>query len=445
MTFIRINFCLALVLGSGALCSALAAPQASFERDIAAVTERTSLAPREALLALERIQATYAPLSPERQAHMYEQLSISKFHSKDYSGSLQYGSMLEALGKQRRDRSMETLGVLQQAYGNWKLGKISTAYAFVRRAEQSGTADLTTYARVKSLLTSAQLASEEGRNDEALAAAEQAVKLGQGAKDSAILFMATHTQAMVALSVGKRTVATKAMNELLDQSEQAPFAERRIRAKGVEFSVASYAGLSLQANQALAERLRLIRESHLDEALPITLVDYAGLQLRSGRYLEAEALSAEALQTGGILFDLQLSNSAHFIHAIASISSGRIQEGKEEFKRLFKSNREREQLLSFLPGYVAALTQAGDANASIQADAIRRKLAFEDGLRRAKVAEKSGREPDMPFTGHNLAKLDIPANGQYQQYLVVSAGAIAALFALVYLWRRRRPGSPELV
>ena len=127
--------------------------------------------------------------------------------------------------------------------------------------------------------------------------------------------------------------------------------------------------MTQRANQAMAERLRLVRERQLDEALVGVLVEYADLQWKSKRYTEAAALSDEALRQGAILADIRLSNSAHFNHAIASIYSGKIEGGKAEFERLFKSKREPTQLLSFLPDYSTALTQAGDADASVRASA----------------------------------------------------------------------------
>ena len=214
-------FLVAVFCAAGISC-AVAASGPSFDQEIAAIAERVSLAPRATLRDLERLQARNAPLSFQRQALVYEQLSLAKFHAKDFQGALEYGGLLEALGKQSNDRSVECLGVLYQVYGNWKSGKITLAYSLVDHAERFPPDAVSDYARVKSLLTTAQKAAEERSTQEALLSAEKAVQIARVSEDTSMLFMATHTQALVALAVGNHAVAMKAMNELLDQGAQSP-------------------------------------------------------------------------------------------------------------------------------------------------------------------------------------------------------------------------------
>ena len=207
----------------------------------------------------------------------------------------------------------------------------------------------------------------------------------------------------------------------------------------MEFAVTSYAGMTQRANKAMAERLRLVRALQLDETLAGVLIEYADLQLKSKSYAESAALSAEALQQGAILADSKLSNSAHFSHAIANIHLGKIKEGKAEFERLFKSNLEPTQLLSFLPQYEAALTQAGDADASVQAAAVRRKLEFEETLRRAKEAEKASSQLDLLARESQVKALESSnAEGQPKVWLMVAGSWVAGLIALLYQYRRTR-------
>lgn len=429
---------------SAVLSHGVAMSKPPFEHEIAAIAERVSLAPRASLIELDRLQKEYAPLPIERKARVYEQMSRAKFYSADFESVLEYGKLLETLGKQNNDKSIECLGILQQVYGNWKLGRITLAYALTHDAERFLQDTLSDYARINSQLTTAQMAAEEHADQDALRSAANAVQIARASKDSAMLFMATSNQAMVALSIGNLAVATKAMNELLSQSTQSPYVERRIRAKGVEFAIASYAGMTARANQALAERLRLVRELKLNEALASTLVDYADLKLKSQRYAEAEALSAEALQQGVILFDRRLVNLAHFKHAISGIHLGKIKEGKAEVEPLFASNHERAQLLSFLPEYEAVLTQAGDANASVQATAIRKRLEFEDTLHRAKESEKTSSQIDLLDRERQLKALEeqaAPGTSKAWLMIPIGAGSIALLFIVVRLRARRRTAS----
>ncbi len=422
-----------------AMSCAIAAPGRTFEQEIAAVAERVYLMPQAVQPTLARLQADYAPLSTQRQALLYEQMGKAKFHSGDFQGTLEYGVLLETLGKKNDDDSAECLGLLYQVFGNWKLGKIQVAYALAHQARQFPSETLSTYVLVNSLLTTAQMEAEEHHAEEAVQAATEAVRLAKGLNAPSTLFMATQMQVAVALSVGKHTVAQVAVNQLLNQGELSPYPERRVRAKGMEFAVASFAGMTQRANQAIAERLRLVRALQLDEALVGTLVDYANHLLKSKRYSEAAALSEEALQQGAILFDMRLSNSAHFIHAIANIYLGKTKEGKAEVERLFTSNQERVQLLSFLPEYAAVLTQAGDADASVQAAAIRKRLEFEDALHRAKESEKASGQLNV-LSRESQPKVLVASNayGQSIVWLMVATGLALGLIALLYLYGRRR-------
>jgi hypothetical protein len=86
--FPRFKFFIGTMWCAGALLCASASAQSPLEKEIAAVTERVYLAPREALTTLAKIQASHAPLSPRQRALVYEQLSKAKFFANDFSGAL---------------------------------------------------------------------------------------------------------------------------------------------------------------------------------------------------------------------------------------------------------------------------------------------------------------------------------------------------------------------
>lgn len=435
--FLIVAGCIAVTQGA-----AFAAP--SFEQQLRTIAERVSLAPRAAQAELERLQSTASTLSASREAMLYEQMALAKFHARDFQASREYGSLIEALGKRSKDVNIECLGVLYQVFGNWKLGKIGVAYALVEDAKRFPVNKLSTHVRVKILTTSAQMSAEEKNPREALLTADKAVQLARSANDSTLNFIATQSQAMVALSVANLPAAMKSMEQLLDQTRQPAFPERRIRAKGVEFAVASLGGLTERANAAMAERLRLIRQLQLDEVLPETLVDYARLQLRSGRYADAVTHSAEALRHQALLTDVRLANSAHFSHALATIYLGQTQAGKAEIERLFAGNQEKGQLLALLPEYTAALTHVGDANASVQAAAIQRRLEAEEALQRAKEAEKASKQLDVLARDQQrkAPEVENSSPGLSARMLATVAGICTLIAgAGVYFARRRQQRS----
>jgi hypothetical protein len=415
--------------------TAFADAKPSFEQEIGAVSERVYLMPRAVQPTLLQLQKDYAPLSAQRQALLYEQMGKAQFYTGDFHGALEHGKLLEALGKQSKDKSIECLGLLYQVFGNWKLGKIQVAYTLAHRARQFAPDTLSKYALVVSLLTTAQMAAENHSADEAVQATVDAIQLAKASNDSAILFMATQMQATVALSVGKQALAQAAMNRLLEQATRSVYPERLIRAKGMEYAVASAEASTARAKQAIAERLRLLRKHQLTEALAGTLINYADLELKSKHYAEAAALSGEALQQPTLIGDTRLSNSAHFSHAMAQIYLGKIDEGKAEVERLFTSKQQRTQLIGFLPEYAAVLTHIGDANASVQVGAIRRRLEFEEELLRTKVAEKANAQMELQARERQAAAAEASTMQSYT-WLVIPISAIVGLIALIFLYRR---------
>jgi diguanylate cyclase (GGDEF)-like protein len=432
----------ATVSFAGVLLSASASSLPALESEIAAVTERAYVAPREALYTLAKIQAAHAPLSPRHQALVYEQLSIAKFYTGDPSGAVQDGKLLEALGKQQHDVSVECLGLLSQVYGNWMLGKIEAAYELSRRAARFSPAKISTTARIKSLLTTAQVESEEQHHQSALLAVEEALRLASATGDDALLFMVTKIQASVAITANDIPLALTAVDQLLSMGMHSPYRERRVRAKDMEYAVASAAGLTARASEAMAERIRLMRELHLDERLGRTLVESSDLQLKSNRYAAAAALSEEALDLETVLAEERLASRAHFNHAIASIQLGKVAEGKAEIERLFQSKPKRAQLLAYLPRYVAALTHAGDVDASVQAGALHQQLELDEALYRAKEEEKARGHIDSLARVSQLRTIEaLNERAQRNVWLIAAVLSASGLIGMLVLYRRLRVSS----
>jgi diguanylate cyclase (GGDEF)-like protein len=370
---------------------------------------------------------------------VYEQRSYAKFHTNDFSGALQDARLLEGLGKQQHDESIECLGVLSQVYPYWKMGKIQTAYELTRRAERCSASAGSTSVRVKVLLTMAQLESEERQAQKALRTVEEAVRLSSAARDNALLFMATKTQITLALTSNDIPLALMAVDRLLLSVMHSPYPERLVRAKGLEYAVTSAAGLTLRAKRAMTERIRLMRQLQLDEVLGRTLVDYSDFQLKSNRYADAEALSKQALKLESVLADEQVANTAHLNHAIATIHLGHVQEGKEEVERMFKAAGKRTELLAFLPEYVAALTQVGDVDASVQAAALQQQIESEEALYRAKEkSEAQGQIDTLARLSEMKALEALNERNQRKVWLIVAAISAIGLIALVGLYGRLR-------
>jgi hypothetical protein len=92
------------------MSTAFAIAKPSFEHEFSAVAERVYLMPRAVQPTLLQLQKDYAPLSAQRQALIYEQMGKAQFYTGDFHGALEHGKLLEALGKQSKDNSIECLG-----------------------------------------------------------------------------------------------------------------------------------------------------------------------------------------------------------------------------------------------------------------------------------------------------------------------------------------------
>ncbi|MFC0135964.1 hypothetical protein CR105_01400 [Massilia eurypsychrophila] len=434
--------CVATVAYAGAFLSATASSLPALESELSAVTERAYLAPREALYTLAKIQAAHAPLSVRHQAVVYEQLSSAKFYAGDPGGALQDAKLLEALGKQTHDKSIECLGLLSQVYGNWGMGKIAAAYGFVRRAGQFSPSNISATARIKSLLATAQAESEEHQYGAALIAVDEAFRVARTSGDDALVFMVLKMQAAVAVTAHDIPLALAAVDRLLLIGARSPYRERLVRAKDTEYTVASAAGLTTRASDAMAERIRLMRELGLVESLGRTLVQYAALQLKSKRYAEAAALSEEALGLESVLADAQLAGRAHFNHALATIYSGKVAEGKAEVERLFASKLKRDQLLAYLPRYASVLAHAGDVDGAVQAGALHQQLESAEALYRAKEDEKAkGKIASLSRLSEVKTLEALNDRAQRNVWLIAALLSASGMIGMLFLYKRLRVSS----
>jgi diguanylate cyclase (GGDEF)-like protein len=433
-----------IALYIGIIFSASCAPPPSpLDRELDAIAERVYLAPKEVLYTLSTFTIAHPRLSLSHEARVRENLSRAKWHAKDFQGALHEAKLLEALGKQHGDQTLECLGILQQVYSYWMMGKIQTAYELSRRAEQFPPSAISTGARVRTLLTTAQVQSEDHRITAAQRTVAEAVRIAGTSHDSHLLFLAIKLQASLAILAHDIPFALATADRLVALARQSPHRERMVRADEVEYLVASAAGQTARASRVMDETIALMGALRLDEALGRTLVSYADLQIKSNRYLEAARLAKQALGLETVLADAPLATRAHFNHAIASIRLGNLAQGKTEVEQLLKSSRGRPQLLAqlliYLPQYTAALTQAGDVDASVQADALTRQIDTEEALRRAKEDEKTQDQIEALARESRFRTLEAGSERKGRNlWLALTITSAIGLLGILVLYRRLR-------
>jgi diguanylate cyclase (GGDEF)-like protein len=423
----------------------LSASAASLESEVEAVSERVALAPQASVQALTNIQAAHAPLTARQQVLVYEQLSKASFHAGDFAGAVHYANLLEVLGQQSQDKDAECLGILFQSYGHWMLGKIQTAYTLAQRAAQFAPAALSPGTRIKSLLTTAQMQAEEHQPQAALQSAAAAVQLASATTDEALMFMAAKTQAKVALSTNDLALANSAVEQLLSLAVRAPYRERLLVAKKMEFAVASASGDLQRASLAMADSVQWMAQLQLNETLGAVLNDYADLELKRSRFAKAAALSQQALALPAVAANEQASNVAHFNHALALIHLRQIRAGSAEAEQLFQSPLVRAQLREYLSEYISVLSQAGEVTMAARAQARLNQWEKDQALQRVKEEERAQAQLDALARDSQLKALEAAkAHAQRKSWLIAAVCAVAGLIALLYLYGRSRRDNQAL-
>jgi hypothetical protein len=422
--------------------SSVASAQVDFGVELDAITERASLAPTEALERLSRLRDETKTLSADDQIRLHEQFNRANFFAKDYESALRYGKVMEALGKEGKNRNSEISGKLAQVYPNWMMGNIAAAYSLAREAERTPAAQLTTAVRIQALLAVAQLEADERRPTMAMRNLESALIL---AKSDSLRYAVLAIQTKVFLASDELEDAQRAVDELVSIANRSKFSERVIRAKALEFTVATAAGQLPRADRAMAERVRLIKQLQLSESLGAVLVDYADFKINTRDYGAARTLANEALSLHRVQITEQLAARATLAQAIAKIQMGQVSAGKEDISKLFKSNQARPQLLSYLSQYSAALLEVGAVDTSQQIEVLRQKLESELALARAKKDEESrGTVATLSRENALKEKEASLANGQRNAWLAVAMVLVVGLLALLWRYIRLHAGTRAL-
>jgi diguanylate cyclase (GGDEF)-like protein len=435
----------ALTLCAGVMLSAVCAPLPSLDPQFALLAERSYLAPQESIYRLTKLRLAHPVLSVHHQALLYENMSRAKWNAKDFPGALHEATLLTALGRQYGDYTIECLGLLQQVYAHWMMGKIQKAYAFARQAEQIPASALSKNAQVKLLITMAQVQAEEGSIRAALSTSGEAVRVAATIDDEAAQFLATKFQTNLALTAHDTPLALSGADRLLALGRKSPYRERMVRARNIEYAVAAVAGLTIRAGEAMEESIALMRKLDLDEALGGALIDYADFQLKRNFAKEAIALSGEALTMETVLSNPQRVSRAHFNHAIALIQLGKMADGRKEVERVLTSNLPRAELLAYLPLYAQALTQAGDTAGSLQASAMHKQIETEAALALAKEDEKTQGQIESLARETRLRTMEAASErAQRNMWLASTVTASLGILCILFLYRRLRSSNRQL-
>lgn len=413
---------------------------------LATAAERTAIAPRNALAILAQIESEQHALTSAQQALLLEHSGLAKWNIQDFAGSVQDGLALEGLGTRESNASMECLGVLLQVYGNWKLGKIQLAYSLLQRADHFPEAAISATARVKTLAARAQMETEQRRNTAAQETVAAAAGIARRSGDDVLLFQTTRAQVLLALAGNDPALAVATLERLLQLGRASPYRERLVRALDAEFAVAAATGQTARAGRALEDKLALMRALGLADAVGGALLDFAELQLKSKRYAEAVSLAEQALLMAPVRADAELATRAHVSHASGLIRLGKVADGKKEIAQLLASPQSETSLTPLLPQVILALTEAGDADASVELSARHRLIATREAMRLAKKEEGIMQHVETLTRENRVRMLEALAERYHRNiWLALAIAAAVGLLAALYLYLRLRASSRRLL
>lgn len=442
---VLVRLLVAYLLSSNTGACAVAVPATVLANEVAAISERVYLAPVESLKELSQIQESKSPLSASIQALVYEQSSKARFFGNDFMGALQDAKRLEALGQQLNDSNLECLGVLSQAYAYWMMGRIQAAYDLAHRAVRFSSSSISVATHVKTLVMAAQLNSEEHHALEAIQKSQEALRFANDSHDDSLIFMAANAGTRLALETGDIQRALNSMNQLLDLAARSRYRERMIRARAMEFTVSSAAGLTERADYAMREKLRLMRELNLVEMLGRTLVDYSDFKLKTDQFLAASQLADEALHLQSALTDEQLNTQLRFNHAIADVHLGMVARAQTEIERVLQTQRNSPELLVLLFRYIVALNQVGQGGASLKLNALLQRIEVEDNLRAKKISERAQGQIDSLVDHDRASTLEVQRErAQHELWPKISLSALAGMVGILLLYARLRTSNQRL-
>jgi diguanylate cyclase (GGDEF)-like protein len=331
----------------------------------------------------------------------------------------------------------------------------ATSFEAERVARAAGDAATTVLATIAAGLSF----QEEGNYPAALAKLHAAVDMARPlGSDAAPLASALHALVQLYLNMGELGKGWEVQQESLAVARKMASPGHIATALGDEYALAVEQKAFERARHALFEELGLERSMGARQMGATTLVNLSDCYLKEGRFREAEAYAAQALDAA---IDVRSNNdtaTARVNLGQALLGQGRMAEGKRQFEAglaTYEKQGDKPELLAVLREYGRALEHAGDYKGAVDAYNRERGLSGEIFARERQKAvlelqqkydaEKKQRRIDALRQENRAAMAELD-NRRLQQRIWWLLAAACALASLVVglLYRKVRRANAAL-
>ncbi len=437
------------LLGLLFLCRAALAhagdPHAGFERDLAIVREEAYVTPKE---ALRRLDALKAGRDGRELGEVLVVASRAHFWLRDKDRALDAALQAERIGRDTHDDVLLARAMLSHAYA---LSKFVHDQQAARRLIDSAArlADSThdTYLQTQALVTRGLLAEEDGYTADSLEFVTRAEAAARSGDDPDALAMALRERARLLAGVGSYKEALALADEMIRLARARGIPAQLAYARLAEYATAARAGQPRRAETALQAAVDLLDKLDAKERLPVPLAHLAAMYVQAHRYGEAERAARKALRIAREVGDDDAIRLASFQVGIVDICFRNIAAGRATVDKALAGLTSDDQYVPMLLQYGHALNQVGEGDVAMtvyeKAGAVslaawrkEKQLAYET-LQRAVADQK--KQNDLAALHHDsILKAAELQNVRRLRSLwaLLAAITLAAVVVIALLYRR---------
>jgi diguanylate cyclase (GGDEF)-like protein len=377
----------------------------------------------------------------------------------DLTHALTLADQLINYGKRNNDNVALAKGLIGRANTLYLREELAASHATAFEAERVAQATDDIPTKVLATVAAGQSFQEEGNYPAALARLQAAVdRAGQLRTDTAPLASALHALVQLYLNMGEFDKGWEVQQESLAVARKMASPGYIALALGDEYALAVEQKDFARARRALFEQLGLERGIGARQMGATTLVNLSDCYLKEGRFHEAQAYAAQALEAA---VDVRSNNdmaTARVNLGQALLGLGRLAEGRQQFEAglaTYEKQGDKPELLAVLREYGRALEHAGDYKGAVDAYNRERRISseiFAEQRQKALVelqqkyeAEKKQRRIEALRQENRAAKAELD-NRRLQQRIWWLLAGVFALASLIVglLYRKVRRANAEL-
>jgi diguanylate cyclase (GGDEF)-like protein len=421
------------------------APSDDFARDLAVVREEAYVTPAKALGRLGELEAGR---DGRELGRVLVQESRAYFLLRDKGRALDAAVRAERIGRDTGDDVLLAGAMLNHAYA---LSRFVHDQQAARRLIDSAArlADNThdTYLRTQVLVTQGLLAEEDGDTAGSLERVTRAEAQARAGADPDALSMALRERARLLAGVGSYREALALADELIRLARAGHSPAQLAHARLAEYATAARAGQPRRAETALQAAVDLLEKLDAQERLAVPLAHLAEMYVQARRYGEAERAARKALRIAREVGDDNAIQLASFQLGIVDICFRNIAAGRAMVDKALAALANDDQYVPMLLQYGHALNQVGEGDVAMtvyeKAGAVslaawrkEKQLAYET-LQRAYADQK--KQNELAALHHEALLKGAALHNERRlrgMWALLSGITLGAAVAIALLYRR---------